>query len=182
MSKKHELKEGLVYAAPLTNGFFTVAQLYNHHKISSRSSEDTFGFFNKKLSFEELEGLKTNIDNLDLSEPFSILTLNSSPWDYDWILLGHKNLTINESYKKNIGSLGLFNNYSVDPSIILEPYFGLFPWDGYYKDDYLDKHILDVNDLPKNIKYLRDYSTKELKKILPSNNIKLKKRIENEKS
>ncbi|CAA0235000.1 hypothetical protein [Tenacibaculum maritimum] len=178
MSKKHKLEEGQIYAIQLSNGKYTIAQLLNHHKINSRSSEDTFAFFN--YLFSSTDEIRENLNTLKLNSPFSIVSSNGYPWDYNWDLIRVKDIDINFNYKKNIGSLGLYNNYSTDPSIFLEPYFGLFPWDGYFKDDYLDKHILINSKMRKDIKYLKDFTTKELKELLPANSPKLINRLKEE--
>jgi len=178
MSKKYKLEEGQIYAIQLSNGKYTIAQLLNHYKINSRSSEDTFAFFN--YLFSSIDEIKNNLNTLRLNLPFSIVTSNGYPWDYDWYLIGVKDIENGFNYKENIDSLGLYNRYSTDPSIFLEPYFGLFPWDGYFKDDYLDKHILPNAEMRKDIKYLKDYTTEELKALLPPNNVKLIKRLKEE--
>lgn len=178
MSKKHLLEEGQIYAIPLSDGNFTIAQLYNHHKINSKSSQDTFSFFNFK--FSSTEKIKEKLNDLKLLNPFSIATSNSYPWDYNWSLLGTKNIKSDIDLKDNIGSLGLYNNRSIDPSVFLEPYFGLFPWDGYYKDDYLNKYLLPNAEMRNDVKYLKDFTTEELKELLPSNSPKLIKRLKDE--
>lgn len=178
MSKKQILEEGQVYAIPLSDDNYTIAQLVNHHKINSRASEDTFAFFNYK--FSSLEEAKEKLNELDLSNPFAIVTSNSNPKDYDWIFLINKELKLNFNYKQELSSLGTYNSRSTDPEIFLEPYFGLFPWDGYFKDDYLDKHMLPNAEMRNDIKYLKDYTTEELKELLPSNSPKLIKRLKEE--
>lgn len=178
MSKKQILEEGQIYAIPLSDGSYTIGQLVNHHIVSSRTSQNTFAFFNYK--FLSLEEIIKNIDELDLSTPFVIATSNSKPKSYDWVLLCKREVIVKLSYKEDISSLGLFKNRSTDPSVFLEPYFGLFPWDGYFKDDYLNKHLLPNARLRNDIKYLKDFTTDELRNVLPSNSPKLIKRLEEE--
>ncbi len=172
------LKEGQVYAVPLSNDTFTVAQLINHHIIvpSKYKSENTFAFFN--LVFQTLSELEAQLDNLDLSTPVSILTANSSPKAYNWILIGEKNINIVNDYRRDISSLGLFKNRSTDPPLFLEPYFGLFPWDGYAIDTWIeDRYLLPNSEIRKDIKYIKDFTLEELTKLLPPNSPKLQQLI-----
>ncbi len=175
MSKRYTLEEGQIYAIPLSDSSYTVGQLVNHHQINSKVSEDTFAFFNYKLSIKDLTD---TLDSLDLSNPFAIVTSNSSPFSYEWRLIGSKSIAIKFEYKNHIGTLGLYKNRSTDPEVFLEPFFGLFPWDGYFKSDYLNKHILPNIKMRNDVKYLKDFTTEELKKLLPSDSPKLIQRLE----
>ncbi|MDE6577129.1 MAG: hypothetical protein K2J82_05630 [Muribaculaceae bacterium] len=175
MAKGKNLKEGQIYAIPLSNGTYTIAQLINHHIIvpSKHKSENTFAFFN--LVLQTLSDLEAQLDNIDLSTPVSILTANSSPKVYNWILIGEKNINIVNDYKHYISSLGLFKNRSTDPSLFLEPYFGLFPWDGYAIDTWIeDRYLLPNSEIRKDIKYIKDFTLDELTKLLPADSPKLR--------
>jgi len=174
MNKKHILEEGQIYAIPLSDGSFTIAQLINYHKINSRASEDTFAFFNYR--FSSLEEVKEKFNELDLSNSFAMATTNSKPKSYNWKLIDKKSIVLKFEYKNNIGSLGLYNNRSIDPGIFLEPFFGLYPWDAYPRG-YIDKHILRNAEMGEDIKYTKDYTTKELIEILGENHIKVKERL-----
>ncbi len=178
MSKKQILEEGQIYVVPLTDGSYTISQLINLHKVSVRTSQNTFAFFNFK--FSSIDAIINEIEELDISMPFAIVTSNSKPKAYNWKLICTRAITIKIPYKDDITSLGLFKNRSTDPSVFLEPYFGLFPWDGYFKDDYLEKHLLPNTERRDDIKYLKDFTTDELKKLLPDNSPKLIKRLEEE--
>lgn len=180
MGKKHQLEVGQIYAVPLSDGNFTIAQLCNHHIITPKASQDTFAFFNYKLSSKE-EFVK-KLNEIDLFCPISIVTANGKPWQYDWVLIGERDIKYNIPFMDNIDSLGLYKAYSTDPSIFLEPYFGLFPWDGYYKDDYLNKHIEPNVKKRADVKYLKDFTTEELKKLLPNNSPKLIARLKEEQN
>ncbi|MBD5170933.1 MAG: hypothetical protein HDT07_02860 [Bacteroidales bacterium] len=177
MAKGKNLREGQVYAVPLSNGTFTVTQLVNHHIVESSKhiSENTFAFFN--LVYQSIDEIEKELDNVDLSTPVSILTANSSPRTYKWKLVGEKEITIRFDYNCQISSLGFFKNRSTDPALFLEPYFGLFPWDGYAEDDWIEqKYLLPKAEIRKDIKYLRDYSLEELTEVMPENSLKLKQR------
>jgi len=180
MTKKYQLEEGQIFAVPLSDDSFTIAQLCNHHIISAKSSQETFAFFDYKFSRKE-EIIK-QIDNLDLFKPFSLASTNGYPWQYGWFLIGQREVKYNISFKDKLSSLGNYNSNSTDPSIFLEPYFGLFPWDGYFKDDYLNKHILPNAKLRSDVKYLKDFTTEELKTLLPVNSPKLIERLKEEQN
>ena len=76
MSKKHILEEGQIYAIPLSDGSFTVAQLVNHHPLKGKLSEDTFAFFNYK--FSSIDEIERSVDLINYDKPFSIVTTNSA--------------------------------------------------------------------------------------------------------
>jgi len=178
MKKKQILEKGQIYAIQLPDGSFTVAQLVNHYPLSNKSSVDTYTFFNYK--FANKNELIESIDTISLLTPIAIATVNGDPEDYCWELIENKEVVCSSKLLEKIDHMGYYNRNSTDPSIFLEPYFGLFPWDGYYKDDYLDKHILPNAEIREDIKYLKDYTTEELIKILPPNNLKLIKRLKEE--
>jgi hypothetical protein len=155
-----------------------ILQLRNYHVITQKASQDTFAFLNYRFSNKE----EIKLNELNLFSPFSILTANEKPWQYGWILIGERDVKYNLQFRGNISSLGLYNKFSTDPSVLLEPYFGLFPWDGYYKDDYLNDHILPNAPKRADVKYLKDFTTEELKKLLPANSPKLIARLKEEQN
>lgn len=70
--------------------------------------------------------------------------------------------------------LVFYKNRSTDPSLFLEPYFGLFPWDGYADDKWIEKRYLLPNyEIRNDIKHLKDFSLDELSILLPANSPKL---------
>ncbi|MFL0108207.1 hypothetical protein V2647_14740 [Tenacibaculum maritimum] len=186
MSKKNILEKGQIYLVPLSDESYTLTQLINHHplgqtKSGRQQSVDTYAFFDYR--FLNKEEAMDDLINIDLTKPFSILTSSGKPKQYDWILLEVKPIQLDEiKYLKELDKGGYFNNYSTTPSILLEPYFGLFPWDGYFKDDYLNIHLLPNAETREDIKYLKDFTTKELKELLPSNSPKLINRLKEEES
>lgn len=176
MANKKQLIEGQIYAVPLSNGTYTIAQLINKHVIapSMKKSENTFAFYN--IIYSTLDDLIQKVQTTDLSKPIAILTANSSPKTYKWIPVCVKDIKINFNYKQYISSLGLFRNRSTDPSLLLEPYFGLFPWDGYAFDNWVeDKYLLPNAKIREDIKYIHDFTIDELSKLLPPNSPKLMK-------
>ena len=71
---------------------------------------------------------------------------------------------------------------SEDFDHILKTFFGLHPWDGFYKDDYVDEVLIAGTSKRNDVKYLKDFSVEELKKIMPASSIKLKQILEIDKS
>lgn len=174
MIDNRPLIEGQIFAVPLSNGDYTIAQLINRHLImpSMRKSENTFAFYN--IIYTTLEDVMRQVQIMDISTPIAILTANSSPKTYKWIPVGYREINIKFDYKQNITSLGLYRNRSTDPSLLLEPYFGLFPWDGYAVDNWIeDKYLLPNAEIREDIKFIKDYSIDELSKLLPPNSSKL---------
>jgi hypothetical protein len=184
MSKKHKLEEGQIYAIPLSDGSFTVAQLINHFPLGEEKpkgriqSVDTYAFFNYKHNKEELIN---NVDDLDLTKPFSIITSSGKPKQYDWELIKTGAFQLKkDKYLMKLDKGGYIDGTSTNPTVLLKPYFGLFPWDGYFKDDYLDEFMLPNAEMRNDRKYLKDYTTEELKELLPPNNVKLIQRLKEE--
>lgn len=177
-TKRIKLEEGQVYAIPLPNDNYTLAQLYNLHIINSRQSQVTFGFFN--YMFDTLEQLKSEYDKLDLSNPFAIATTNGYPWHYGWKFLGCKPINTLYNYKAEISSLGLLKNCSTDPLTFLEPYFGIRPWDETLEQLFI-RHLQPNAEIRKDVKYIKDYSTEDLIKLLGVEHIRVKERLEKEK-
>lgn len=179
MSKKHILEEEQIYAIPLSDGSYTVAQLINHHPLKGKLSVDTYAFFNYK--FSDKDEFMDSIDNLILQKPYSVITSSGAPWQYDWDLIKNKELKINKNeILSNLDDEGYIDGTSTNPNVLLKAYFGLFPWDGYFKDDYLDEFMLSNAEMRDDIKYLKDFTTEELKELLPPNSPKLIKRLKEE--
>lgn len=176
-TKRIKLEEGQVYAVSLLDGSYTIAQLYNQHIINSRQSQVTFGFFNYK--FDILEELNESYNELDLSKPFAIATTNGYPWHYGWHYLGKKSIDTQYNYKAEIDNLGLFKERSTDPLTFLEPYFGILPWDETLEGRFV-RHLLPNAEIRKGIKYIKDYSTEELIKLLGKEHIKVIERLKEE--
>lgn len=176
MAKRIKLEEGQLYAIELSDGTFTMAQLVHHHPITERKSEDTFAFF--EHHFSTLNEAQASYHTLAYSNPIAIATINGYPRTYGWTFLGRGTIEIPFDYKKDISSLGFYKNLSTDPSLFLEPYFGLFPWDGYAKDNFINEELLPNANIPKDIKFLKDFSIEELKELLPANSPKLIKLLE----
>ena len=176
-TKRIKLEEGQVYAIPLPNDKYTLAQLYNLHIINSRQSQVTFGFFNYK--FDTLEQLKSEYDRLDLSNPFAIATTNGYPRHYGWEFLGCKPINTSYNYKVEISTLGLHRNSAIDPLAFLEPFFGIIPWDAT-PEEFFVKFLLPNIELRKDIKYIKDYSTEDLIKLLGIEHIRVKERLREE--
>lgn len=177
------LEEGMLFSIKLNENAWTLGQLCNLFKLEGKRYEQyTLAFFNYLYSSEE--ELKKNIEHLDLSKPMIILTINGNPvrtYKLDVIGKRETNYSNVPSYKNEISkSLGLYKGRSSDFDHILKTFFGLHPWDGFYKDDYVDEVLTPNTTKRKDVKYMKDFSIEELKKILPANSIKLKQVLENQ--
>ena len=177
MRKKVELKVGQIYAIPLYDSSYTIAQLIYNHIISIRCSSCTFSFFD--YQYNSIDEVQNDLNNIDLSEPYAVATTNSNPKDYCWELVGARETVNTHRFINNISmSTGNYNKCSIDPLLFIEPFFGLFPWDGYAIDNYLeDRCILPGIEIPKRAKYMKDYSTVELLEIMPKDSLKLQQRL-----
>lgn len=171
------LEEGMLFSIKLNENNWTLGQLCNLFKLEGKRYEQyTLAFFSYLFSKEE--ELKNNIDGLDLNNPIVILTINGSPTKtYGLNIIGKREIKYSNvpNYKNEISkSLGLYKDRSSDFDHILKTFFGLHPWDGFYKDDYVDEVLTYGTSKRKDVKYMKDFSIEELKQIMPPNSVKLK--------
>jgi hypothetical protein len=142
----------------------------------------TLAFFNYLYPSEE--ELKNNVETLILNEPIIILTINGNPVrTYKLDVIGKREINYRNvpGYKNDVSkSLGLYKGMSEDFDHILKTFFGMHPWDGFYKDDYVDEVLTAGTSQRKDVRYMKDFSIEELKQIMPANSIKLKQRLENQ--
>lgn len=177
------LEEGMLFSIKLDENAWTLGQLCNLFKLEGKRYEQyTFAFFDYLYSSEE--EMKNNVEVLNLSKPIIILTINGHPIkNYGLNLIGKREINYSNipNYKNEISkSLGMYKGMSEDFDHILKTFFGLSPWDGFYKDDYVDE-VLTPNTTKRNdVKYMKDFSIDELKKIMPANSIKLKQILDNQ--
>ena len=175
--RKLMLEEGMLFSIKLQDNAWTLGQLCNLFKLEGRKYEQyTLAFFNY-IFLSETE-LKENINSLDLSMPIIILTINGHPIrTYKIEFIGNREIDYRNvpNYKNEIDqSLGLYQGKSSDFDYLLLGYFGLFPYDGYYKDNLIDDFLTYGTTKRNDVKYMKDYSIEELKQIMPANSVKLK--------
>ncbi len=179
---KNMLEEGALFSIKLSENAWTLGQLCDLFRLEGKRYEQyTLAFFNYLYPSEE--ELKNDVKILDISTPIVILTTNGNPvrtYKLDVICMrevGYRNVP---DYKNDISkSLGLYKGMSRDFDHILKAFFGLHPWDGFYKDDYVDEVLIPGTTKRNDTRYMKDFSIEELKQILPANSIKLKQRLEN---
>ncbi|MCL2637615.1 MAG: hypothetical protein FWD48_04515 [Oscillospiraceae bacterium] len=171
--KKIQLTEGDIFSIKLTDDAWTISQLCNLFTLGNYSQE-TLAFFDYK--FDSEEKILEEIDKLDLKNPISIASTNGHPVrNYGLKLIANREVFYENapSFKDDISkTMGLYRRSSIDFLIFLKPFFGIIPWDSY-EESYLEEKFLDGVKKRDDIKFMKDYSIDELKKVLPSNNFKL---------
>jgi hypothetical protein len=177
------LEEGMLFSIKLNENAWTLGQLCNLFKIEGKRYEQfTIAFFNYLFPTEEK--LKNEIETLDLRKPITILTINGNPVrTYKLDVIGKREINYQNvpNYKDDISkSLGLYKGMSEDFDHILKTFFGLHPWDGFYKENYVDEVLTQGTIKRKDVKYLKDFSVEKLKQIMPANSIKLKQILESQ--
>jgi hypothetical protein len=181
MAKKIIFEEGQIYSIEMNKNKWTLGQLCNlFTKEDSTYKQWTIAFFN--YLFETEDELKNKMDTIKLDKPIIIATSNGNPLrHYGLKIIGKREINyINiPDYKNAIDSIGLYNAKSIDFDILIKAFFGIVPYDGFYKDDFVDEFLIKGTRKRKDIKYLKDYTIEELKKLLPENSIKLKMVLEN---
>jgi len=182
--KKIVLEEGQIFGIDLGYNVWTIGQLCNIFTLpNSKYSQATLAFFNYKATSEEQ--IINDLEKIDLSNPISIFTINGDPIKtYRLSVYGKREVAyINlPNFKTEITqSLGLYKGYSEDFEHILQAYFGIIPWDCFYKDNYIDLVLTPNTQKRDDVKYMKDFSVEELKKLLPMENIKLTALLEKQK-
>ena len=181
MAKKTVFEEGQLFSTEMDKNKWTLVQLCNlFTKENSTYKQWTLAFFD--YLFETEDELKNKFETIKLDKPIIIATSNGNPIRYYGLnIIGKREIYYENipDYKNNISkTLGLYNGSSTDFDILIKAFFGILPWDCFYKDDYVDKWLIKGTKKRNDIKYLKDYSIEELKRILPENSIKLKKILE----
>ena len=171
----------MLFSIKLENTAWTLGQLCNLFKLEGKRYEQyTLAFFNHIFSTEE--ELTNAIKSIDLNKPIIILTINGNPAStYKLNAIGTREINYQNvpNYKNEVSrSLGLYRGKSQDFHHYLQAFFGLHPWDGFYKDEYVDEVLTSGTVKRKDVKYMKDFSIAELRKILPHNSIKLKRLLE----
>ncbi|MCL1992890.1 MAG: hypothetical protein FWG66_08075 [Spirochaetes bacterium] len=180
MSNRQEMEEGDVFLIRLDSNVWTVAQLCNMFSKSFRYSQYTFAFFNYKFASAGEAAEKAKSDAaLDFKWPIAIFTINGHPLKRHGLkFLANRDIAYENApnFKKDISSLfGMYKNTSYDFPDILKAFFGILPWDCFYKDDYIDKILLKDAQKRDDVKYMKDFSIDELKRLLPPDSLKLNK-------
>jgi hypothetical protein len=180
MGKKVVFEEGQIFSIEMDKNKWTLGQLCIYFtKENSTYKQFTLAFFD--YLFKTEDELINNINEIKLDRPIIIATTNGNPIrHYGLKIIGKReiNYTNAQDYKNKIDTIGLYNNGSIDFDILIKAFFGILPWDCFYKDDFVDEFLIPGTKKRKDIKYLKDYSIEELKRILPENSIKLKQIIE----
>jgi hypothetical protein len=182
MAKKIIFEEGQVFSIEMDKNKWTIGQLCNLFTIeNSTYKQFTLSFFN--YVFETEDELINNINTIKLDKPIIIATINGNPIrHYGLKIIGKREINYLNAmdYKNKIcTTLGLYNDRSTDFDFLIKAFFGIIPYDGFYKDDLVDEFLIEGTKKRNDIKYLKDFSIEELKMILPKNSIKLKQLLEN---
>jgi hypothetical protein len=150
--------EGQVFAVPLSDGSFALAQVAFVKWFPPNTSFVTSAFFETRASTPEL--LREILRGSDLSKPISVFTLSDSPIEAgEWILLEERPVTYdNVDVQSRIkGDWGWFDRKQRPWSFFLESYHGLFPWDGFYKPNYIDEYLLPPYQRPASARTKKDF-------------------------
>jgi hypothetical protein len=185
MAKRVIFEEGQIFSIEMDKNKWTLGQLCNLFIMENSTYKQwTLAFFDYLFTSED--ELKDKLDTIKLDRPIIIATTNGNPVRhyYGLKIIGKREIDyINiPDYKNNISTIGLYNKRSIDFDILIKAFFGILPYDCFYKDDYVDEFLVEGSKKRNDIKCLKDFSIEELKKLLPENSIKLKKVLENEKT
>ena len=170
------LTEGAILSIQLEETAWTIGQLCCRFELEGQKYKQyTMAFFDVLFSSEE--ELVENLDSLDLTKPIIITTLNRHPQrGYGLHLIGNKTISYTNvpNYKSDISpTLGLYKNKSTDFDHLLNAWFGFLPWDGFCREDYVDAFLTPGTKKRSDIRFMKDFTVEELKKIVPAGSIAL---------
>lgn len=151
---KPNAETGDIFRVNLNNGSAILGQVIQYDKRGLPGY--SLGLFD--LPFESHQE-RTNT-NLSFDKCFSILigTTECFSRNSNWKVIGNQNLIIPKKYypyerlrKSNKPGCILHNKSAIDEFV--NAYYGLLPWDNYYKSDYLDGMLLSLEKKPLNLIY-----------------------------
>jgi hypothetical protein len=147
-------EKGDIFTIPLIDGDFALGQLiqYDTRGLAGYS----FGLFDHKVSSNiEAQEIILNMENC-----FSVVlgAIDCFSKSSNWMVVGNQNLVIPKKLfpfeklrrSKKPGSR-LHGKEVIDEFV--NAYYGLLPWDNYYKPDCLDEMLLSPEKKPKNLLY-----------------------------
>lgn len=148
---KQTWKSGDLFLIRNTDGRFTPGQVIAHEKRTLHSA--SCAFFDQRVgSIEEGQTL-----TLELARCFSALLVTPDGLDEAvWPVVGNRPILLPKKLwpfeellsKKKMGARvhgsGVVNDF-------LDAFYGLRPWDNWYKTDFLDEMLLSPEKKPKNL-------------------------------
>jgi hypothetical protein len=157
--KRQQWSAGDIFLIPLSDKTFSFGQVVQYAGEALNSV--VCAFFGLKAKDEE-EG-KTLIVELNDSLLVAVLFTTRDLLDSgDWLIVENKHSIdispyINLRKMESEGFIGVKVIGSGVVSKFLDAYFGLYPWDGFYKPDYLDNLLVSPEKKPKNIMLKKDH-------------------------
>jgi len=151
--KKQQWSVGDIFLIPLSDKTFSFAQILQYTGEALNSV--VCAFFGLKVK-DEAEG-KDRIVELNDSSLISVLFTTRDLLDSgDWLIVDNKHPIdispyLNLNKMESEGFIGVKVIGSGIVSKFLDAYFGLYPWDGFYKPDYLDNLLISPKKKPKNV-------------------------------
>jgi hypothetical protein len=163
MAKKIIFAEGQIFSIEMDKNKWTLAQLCNYFVIeNSTYKQFTLAFFD--YLFETEDELINKFNEIKLNKPIIIATTNGNPIrHYGFKIIGKREINyINaQDYKDKISTIGLHNKRAIDADILIKEFFGILPYDDSVNDEYL----IPGTKKRKDIRYLKDFSIEELKRL-----------------
>lgn len=167
MKKKEKIDDfqiGNVYAVELINKTWGIIQLCHISKVENVCFL-TYALFD--INEKSISMLKNKIFKYDLSTPFIVATLSERPTKGKWILLGNRSVDYqNVDLKKNItGTWGWYKNKESGLFPKFESYLGILPWDLCVGKAAIENFLVTPTNKPLNIRYLKDFTRKEIEQL-----------------
>lgn len=151
MKKKQKWKVGDVFLVPLCDGNYSVGQVLSWEKDALNSVVCVFSILKVKNKNVEIA--------LDPDKIISALFTTPDLLDSgDWIVVDNSaSLSVDDFFDmKSLKSDGFIGIKVIGSGIVIkfmDACFGLYPWDGFYESDYLDKLLLSPDKKPNKIIY-----------------------------
>jgi hypothetical protein len=144
-----------VFAIPLLNGKYSIGHVLDQRIVNTLR----IALYNEMINDLESVDLTGLINNANL---ISLIEITREQLDYGvWKILGNKQTIIpieryaNEEFRANKWINSITHDAALAEDFV-NSYYGLLPWDDWYKPDYLDKYLISQDKKPHNILYKRD--------------------------
>lgn len=166
IKKTKQLHIGDLFGSQLTNDSWALMQLCYIVETDGYLAL-TFALFNHNPM--DLKTLENNWPSYDLTHPFIIATLDINPKKELKFLgnamVNYQNVDIEMEMQSNSGSWGWYHKSETGLYPKFESYFGIVPWDLYVGKSSIEHYLVNPNDRPSNIRYLKEFTKTEIEAL-----------------
>jgi hypothetical protein len=164
--KKIKPVTGQLFAVPLLDGSQGLAQIAFARKIGARAYTVSLAFFPVRTA--SIGELMEKIGSVSLELPFAVISPSGTPVEDGAIQFigtadaAYQNVDVQSRLK---GSYLWFDGKQQPWRFIFDMYYGLYPWDAFYKKNWMDELLLREFHRPETAKLKKDFNPEELERL-----------------